>query len=391
VATIREARKTADGKKRYRIDLRPLGEIYSDRGKPFKTKAAAKAVLDHVEKEVRRGKTVAEMIAYYMPSERKPLLCSTKLDEWIKAQRLRCDAGDISPGYLRFLEIYTRAGATKPKPKAAGLIRQFWGERSILDISTATVDDFALHLARIESLSAKARSNVLAAFRTFVHWLHRRDEIKVVPPFPVVPVDEVEPVLVDAATQDAILAAIPQAKRGIWFAMARLGLRPSEARALLATDVDLGAGWLTVARAHKGKRSEDPVRGTKTRRVRRVPLDPDLRAWVAKHVTKEARLAGRLCFENPDAETDDKRWLPGAMARTWAKACKAVGVSVPVYSGTKHSMGTDALARGVSDRTLQKLFGHADIRSTHRYARLQDAALVHALRLNPSNRDSQQS
>jgi predicted NAD-dependent protein-ADP-ribosyltransferase YbiA (DUF1768 family) len=40
----------------------------------------------------------------------------------------------------------------------------------------------------------------------------------------------------------------------------------------------------------------------------------------------------------------------------------------------------DAVRRGVSERALQTFLGHTDVRSTRRYARLSEAALVSVLR-----------
>ncbi|MCP5059395.1 MAG: tyrosine-type recombinase/integrase [bacterium] len=50
------------------------------------------------------------------------------------------------------------------------------------------------------------------------------------------------------------------------------------------------------------------------------------------------------------------------------------------YEGTKHSMATDAIRRGVPERSLQKFLGHASIQSTRRYARLADSTLLQVLR-----------
>jgi site-specific recombinase XerD len=43
-------------------------------------------------------------------------------------------------------------------------------------------------------------------------------------------------------------------------------------------------------------------------------------------------------------------------------------------------MATEAIRRGVSERALQAFLGHADVRSTRRYARLADQALVEVLK-----------
>ena len=57
---------------------------------------------------------------------------------------------------------------------------------------------------------------------------------------------------------------------------------------------------------------------------------------------------------------------------------------VKMYEGTKHSFATDAVARGVPKEVVQKYLGHADPRSTDRYARLANTALLAVLPPAPS-------
>jgi hypothetical protein len=65
----------------------------------------------------------------------------------------------------------------------------------------------------------------------------------------------------------------------------------------------------------------------------------------------------------------------------WIKAAASVGIPrCRLYEGTKHTMATDAVRRGVSERALQTFLGHTDSRSTRRYARLSEAALVSVFR-----------
>ena len=51
-------------------------------------------------------------------------------------------------------------------------------------------------------------------------------------------------------------------------------------------------------------------------------------------------------------------------------------------------MGTAAIARGVNERILQRMLGHADPRSPRRYAQLADSALVEVLRPRHETPDS---
>jgi hypothetical protein len=53
---------------------------------------------------------------------------------------------------------------------------------------------------------------------------------------------------------------------------------------------------------------------------------------------------------------------------------------VTLYEGTKHTMATDTIRRGVPECALQRLLGHATVLSTGRYARLADHALIEVLR-----------
>ena len=69
----------------------------------------------------------------------------------------------------------------------------------------------------------------------------------------------------------------------------------------------------------------------------------------------------------------------------WIRAAKSVGIErVRLYEGTKHTMATDAVRRGVPERALQTFLGHSDARSTRRYARMSEETLVSVLRAAPS-------
>ena len=150
---------------------------------------------------------------------------------------------------------------------------------------------------------------------------------------------------------------------------------------------DYRDGKLTVARAAKGPNSNAPIRGTKNRRSRKVPVtarSPELADWLDwrfSEVTPEDRLRGRVAlFPNPTARNPQRRWIWNAMSEEWTRACDQVGVKVRLYEGTKHSFGTRLREEGVDLDAIKDVMGHADRRSTERYARLTGRGVVHALR-----------
>ena len=166
--------------------------------------------------------------------------------------------------------------------------------------------------------------------------------------------------------------ASPGPKRGSFLAMALMGIGPGEACAVLFSDHR--EGWLDIDKAVKGDRLDAPVRGTKSGRGKRLPVAEPLAEWIDEFVPPSGRLQRRHLFTNPNTGGP---WSPTSMRRVWKRACKDVGIEgISIYEGCKHSFATDAVARGVQERHLQAFLGHADVRSTRRYARLADAGVV---------------
>ncbi len=68
------------------------------------------------------------------------------------------------------------------------------------------------------------------------------------------------------------------------------------------------------------------------------------------------------------------------MRRVWGNACKKAGVQAALYEGTKHSLGTALKGANIDDRTIAKLFGHADQRSVEVYAKVETSTVRSALK-----------
>ena len=259
--------------------------------------------------------------------------------------------------------------------RAPGGHFSFFDHVSIHEVTFGLLEDWSHWLAD-RAQSPKSRRNYLGYLRSFLRWLELRGEIPKAPRFPSVRVDEHEPRILAISDQDAVLSCIPENERGIFLALAHLGLRPGEARALVVSDYQ--DGWLHVSKAFKGKSVSSPVRGTKTGKPKRLPVSDGLRVWIEAHVDPADRLQQRPLFPNPRTGGP---WAHKALQSRWSDALEAAGLpDISLYEGTKHSFATDAIRRGVPERHLQTFLGHASIESTRRYARLADNALLEVLR-----------
>ncbi len=365
VGQLGHIRRRRDGRGYY-LDLRPYGRVWSNRGIRITDEETARRVLEQIRGKVAdEERRLPEVIAEYLPKKAKPNLVPSRLATWLEVKRAEADAGSLSPLYVDELERMA-----DPDGHFA-----FFADKSIHEITYGTLEDFSLWLAN-RKLAPKTRRNVLACFRAFLRWLQLRGELRDVPRAPMPRAPEYEPRIIPAREQDHVLALIPDEDRGVFLALAHLGLRPGEARALDAADYH--DGWITVDKAVKGKSVSSPIRGTKTGKPKRLPVGEMVADWIEQHVPRERRLRGAPLFANPRT---GGRYAHKTLGEIWAKAVKAAGLPhVKLYEGTKHSFATDAIRRGVSERALQRFLGHASLTSTRRYARFAEEALLEVVR-----------
>jgi integrase len=372
VGKLGRIRSRREGREFY-LDFRPYGRVWSNRGIRITDGETARRLLEQIRGKVAEGKPILEVLAEFLPQSAKPNLVPIWLERWLDTKRREVEAGDRSPTYVRELRRYAR-----PDGEFA-----FLAGYSVNEIDFGTLEDWSLWLAD-RGLSAKTRRNVMGAFRSFLGWLHRRGTVREIPEFPLPRAVEHEPRILSIEDQDRILSAIPLAERGIFLALARLGIRPGEGRALDVSD--FRDGWLMIDKATKGPEAGAVIRGTKTGKGKRIPAGEVLVEWIEREVDRHARLQRAPLFVNPRT---GRRWSHWALRDRWIRAAKSEGIEgVRLYEGTKHTMATDAVRRGVSERALQTFLGHSDARSTRRYARMSDEALVSVLRPTPSSPNS---
>jgi len=339
--------------------------VWTNHGVRITDEATARRLLEKIRDQVSEEVSLEEVLARYQPASAPANLVSTWLERWIDLRRREMNAGSLSPNFVRELERLVAPGGHF----------SFFDRVSIHDVTYGLLEDWSLWLADRKQ-SPKSRRNFLGYMRSFLRWLELRGEIRKAPRVPSVRVEEHEPRILSIADQDRILAHISEAERGIFLALAHLGLRPGEARALQVADYR--DGWLHVDKAAKSKSVSAEIRGTKTGKPKRLPVSEELADWIARHVDPTGRFSAAPLFPNPRT---GRMWPHKALGRVWSRALEDAELPhISLYEGTKHTMATDAIRRGVPERALQRFLGHASVQSTRRYARLADNALIEVLR-----------
>ncbi|OFW99251.1 MAG: hypothetical protein A3E78_11735 [Alphaproteobacteria bacterium RIFCSPHIGHO2_12_FULL_63_12] len=358
-------------RKGFEIDVRPYGrirEIPMEGGRALRlnVEVLASEVLASIRSAIAEGLSEEAACAPYVRSRAS---VRAKLPTWLEHMRALDDAGERSPSYLRELERYAAPGGHF----------DFIAEHSVFELRFKHLEDWSVWLARDRELGPKTRRNVLGAFSAFLNWLHRRGEISDVPPFPEISVPRHLPKIISIDAQDLVLAEIPAARVGIFYAQAELLIRPGEARAYNVADYSWKTHELRTAHAMKGLTAGSPRRSTKEGDACVHHASERLAAWLEEHVKQAARIKGtRALFLNPYTED---RWSYWAMRDTWNAAAARAGVpGTKLYEGTKHSTASALRAKGVPLDVLQAAARHQDSRSTEIYALLGNSAVVDALR-----------
>jgi integrase len=165
----------------------------------------------------------------------------------------------------------------------------------------------------------------------------------------------------------AYLAAAPAEYRSLAEVLIGTGLRIGEALALEWGDVDLDGLTLRVSRSRK-LRGE--IGTTKSDRARVVHIDPGLAATLEAH-RQATDPRNALVFASSSGTMMD----PSNVRRRWHEpTLKAAKLKRIRLHDLRHSAATLAVTAGESILFVQAQLGHADVRTTQRYAHPDAAA-----------------
>lgn len=150
----------------------------------------------------------------------------------------------------------------------------------------------------------------------------------------------------------------------------KAGLRRGKLLGLHREDVDLDGFRLIVSRAVW--RSE--LGPTKSKRMRIIPLGRTVHQALASRLDSHSH---KLVF--PDEQ--GQLYRENRNAKGLHKACKAAGLGTISWHVLRHTFASHLVMRGAPLTTVQELLGHADIRTTMRYAHLTPSARQSAVEL----------
>ncbi|MBI5406303.1 MAG: site-specific integrase [Nitrospirae bacterium] len=287
----------------------------------------------------------------YLPERKTFYSFQSRIQEWFKEKETRVKKGDLAPSYVKELRRYIDKFYTP-----------FFKESDIREIRTGDVESFYQILPA--QLALKTVKNIMGALQNFFFEMSRKEYIRRCPQFPKIVPPEPDWRWIDEKTQNALIEAIPDQHRPIFIFMARQAVRPGEARALQWEDIDFEREVVTIRRTF----SLDKMRNfTKTKRIRYLPLHPR----VLEHLKKIRGISG-FVFRN-----GDRPYSTSTLFYHWKEAKGKMGITgrLRLYDGTRHSVASQAVNRGVDLNLIGKALGHTKTEMTRRYAHIMTETL----------------
>lgn len=255
-----------------------------------------------------------------------------------------------------------RSGArTKRSILRAHLLPRL-GRRRLREIDVASIDRMIAEL-RARGLEAKTINNIVTVLRSSLRKAVAWKLLRAVPEVELLPARDPPFRFLEARDVERLVLAAPP---GVWRTMILFavytGLRANELLALEWKHVDVERRFATVSQGEV----EGHVDSTKTERIRRVPLSPEVLEALAHLPRTSARVFPMPSLRHPYHHALD------ALRAISTRA----GIEPPVtWHVLRHTFATLALAGGAPLTVVRDVLGHTTIEMTNRYVHAATAML----------------
>lgn len=321
--------------KRYKIWRHPITS------EPFFDRRSAENQLGRIRTEIANKEFHPR---YWMPES--PMLFRVYASEWLANKKV---SPKTCQGYKTDIEKY---------------IIPYFQEQDIRHIRAKHLRLFKEHLEK--TLSIKSVYNKMSTLRTLFRDAFRDEDIRRVPPFPVLSPGQItRPESLTFEEQEMQLRAIPERDRAIFAFGMEYGLRVGEVRAIQKDCIRNGRVY--IERAF----SDNILKSTKTGLVRYY----DLTEYAQDILDSLERHLGPFVF----VREDGKPYTNKNLNKIWHDAEQKTGIKIKLQNAMRHSLGCQLVDMGHDIYHVADQLGHTDVRTTRRYAVRSRKILTKAL------------
>lgn len=299
---------------------------------------------------------VAERLLESIRRDKDTLKKSFDPSRWAKDSRRGFKLSDAGGRWVEYLrETRTKTYADHQEIFLRHIEKRI-GNVDLREIRAGAIED--LYPDLLQSFRPKSVQSILFALRTLMNWMRRREELERVPAFPEVKVPTRIIRWITREEQERVVAVAKERYKLPFRILIETGIRPGEAVALSAGDVQEGGIVVCKALDEGGK-----VKETKAGKIQFKRVSDTLFADLLQ--ISRGKLPGAPLFPM----LDGRPMLVGYMSLAWRKAAMKAGVNAPLYEGTRHSFATRLRQEkeATMGRELAREMGHGKVATTMKY------------------------
>lgn len=228
-----------------------------------------------------------------------------------------------------------------------GKLRAYFGDVPLIQIQPQAIEGYkASRLGHVKEATVNRELTILKGiFSKAVLWGYAyKNPVKEVRLFK----EEGVPIKVlSSGERGRLFEASAEFLRPVLLAALETGMRQGEILSLKWKDVDLEQETISV-------------RNTKSRKLREIPLHPELKEALARLPRRSEYI---FCYER------GRRHSRHGMVRVaFERAKEAAGLADLTFHALRHNFASELISKGADVRTVQEYMGHSSLRMLQRYA-----------------------
>ncbi len=323
---------------------------HDQKGQRFESYQAAQLALGVIRDQIREGNFYPEL---WVVKSKNQLLWENWMAAYLDREGRRCTS------------------AYHDKKRQMAVHMEWFNGINVRELRTAHIQDFAASEG-LHSLSPKYRADILSELKHILAEAVEREDLARMPKVPSVTVPKKRIKWLAPELQDAAFEKIPEEHKPIFSFMFTYGPRPAEACALMWDCIDRNnplapEGVFYLARTFSRR---ELTNTPKTKADNELPITEQFAAYLDLVPRGMPDMPVFVNMKANPSRNPKRFYNPDFLRAIWAKASREAGLpEINLYNATKHSRGMQAInLEGWSLETVARLFGHADLKHTQKYA-----------------------
>lgn len=337
MGVFKRTRKNKDGKKNQYYYIR-----YWINGKEYKesigkigivTKAQAQERLDDIKKKIRRGQF--DQINVEIPTLK-----------------------EFSDEYISYIRDVKQNRSWKGAVQYLNHLNPYFKDKKLSEISPKDIDDYKLY--RLKSVKPSSLNRELACLSHLINYAKQQRKFFGDNPVSIsklMPENNLKERILTKDEEQRLLDTSPTPLKNIIITALCTGMRKNEILTLTWNNVDFDNNIITIEHTN-----------TKSKKTRRIPINTVLRQLLIESKLKSA--GNDYVFLSSKGKHYKRH---DSLKQIFTRACKLANINGLRFHDLRHTSATRMIENGANIVAVSRILGHADLKTTMRYAHPEDS------------------